>query len=340
MGLSKLYAMLNETDILPDGLLEAEATELLELLGKPTLIHLQGEQAEPLFISTLLHGNETTGFYAIQRLLKEYRDKPLPRSVSIFIGNVEAAAVAQRRLDQQPDYNRIWPGTHHDDCAEKDMMRTVSNIMYKRKPCASIDIHNNTGLNPHYACVNILNSHCIQLAGMFGSTVVYFTSPKGVQSAAFSDFCPSVVLECGQSGQADGVSHSTRYLQAVLNTKKLPSEHPAHIKLFHTVARVTVPEIFSLGTDESTDIHLSHELENMNFEQLGTGSVFASLNPASNAHIVVTNESREDVTTEFFEVENSRIVLRKNATLSMYTTNEKAIRQDCLCYLMEQIHIG
>jgi hypothetical protein len=38
--------MLNETDILPDGLLEANATELLDLLGTPTLIHLQGEKPE------------------------------------------------------------------------------------------------------------------------------------------------------------------------------------------------------------------------------------------------------------------------------------------------------
>ena len=332
--------MLNETDILPDGLLEAEATELLELLGSPTLIHLQGKKPEPLFISTLLHGNETTGFYAIQRLLKEHQDKPLPRSVTVFIGNVEAAAVEQRRLDQQPDYNRVWPGTHHDDCAETDMMKNVSNIMRKRKPFASIDIHNNTGYNPHYACVNILNPHCIQLAGMFGNTVVYFTSPKGVQSAAFSDFCPAVVLECGQSGQADGITHSIRFLQAVLNTEKLPSEHPQHINLFHTVARVTVPEMFSLGTDSNTDIHLNPELEKMNFEQLGKGSIFAGLNHETNAHLVVTNESNEDVTYEFFAIDNSKVVLKKNATLSMYTTNERAIRQDCLCYLMEQIHIG
>lgn len=332
--------MLNETDILPDGLLEAEPTDLLKLLGSPTLIHLQGEKKEPLFISTLLHGNETTGFYAIRNLLKEYKDAPLPRSVSIFIGNVEAAAAEQRRLDHQPDYNRIWPGGHHDDCAETDMMKTIYNIMRKRKTFASIDIHNNTGYNPHYACVNILNPHCIQLAGMFGNTVVYFTSPRGVQSAAFSDFCPAVVLECGQSGQADGVTHSTRYLQAVLNTDRLPSEHPEHINLFHTVARVTVPETFTLGTDQTTDIHLNPELEKMNFQQLGTGSIFAGLNPDSSAHLMVTNESSEDVTDEFFDIREARIVLKKNATLSMYTTNEKAIRQDCLCYLMEQIHIG
>ena len=161
-----------------------------------------------------------------------------------------------------------------------------------------------------------------------------------MQSAAFSDFCPAVVLECGQSGEADGVTHSVSFLQAVLNTEKLPSEHPDHTNLFHTVARVTVPEMFSLGTDSSTDIHLNAELEKMNFQQLGTGSIFAGLNPDSNARLVVTNESSEDVTGEFFETVEAKIVLKKNATLSMYTTNERAIRQDCLCYLMEQIHIG
>ena len=137
--------MLHETDTLPNGLLEANATELKQLLGSPTLIHLPGEKPEPLFICTLLHGNETTGFYAIQRLLKQYQNKPLPRAVSIFIGNVDAAAVAQRRLDQQPDYNRIWPGTHHDDCAETDMMKTIANIMNKRKTFASIVVNINAG---------------------------------------------------------------------------------------------------------------------------------------------------------------------------------------------------
>ena len=331
--------MLNETDSLPPGLLDAKAEQLLELLGAPTLIHLEGKNRQPLFISTLLHGNETTGLHAIQQLLQAYESRPLPRSISLFIGNVSAAAVNQRRLESQPDYNRIWPGSHHADCAETDMMKTVSNIMRRRKPFASIDIHNNTGRNPHYACVNILNPHCLQVAGMFGGTVVYFTSPKGVQSAAFSDFCPAVVLECGQSGEADGITHSGDFIQSVLELDKIPSDHPAHISLFHTVARIAVPEMFSLGDGGEADIHLSHELESRNFDQLDAGSVFAGIRSGSAAHLAVTNESNEDVSDEYLEIVGERVVLKKNVTLSMYTTDERAIRNDCLCYLMEQIHI-
>lgn len=62
---------------------------------------------EPLFVSMLLHGNETTGLLAVQRLLDKYRDQPLPRALSVFVGNVEAARLGLRRLEGQPDYNRI-----------------------------------------------------------------------------------------------------------------------------------------------------------------------------------------------------------------------------------------
>lgn len=331
--------MFNETHTLPEGLLEADTTELLSILKTPTLIHLEGDIKKPLFICTLLHGNETTGFYAIQKLLKTYKNKSLPRSISIFIGNVSAAAEDKRRLDSQADYNRIWPGTHHSDSAETDMMKTITNIMRKKKPFASIDIHNNTGLNPHYACINILNPKCLQLAGIFSNTIVHFTSPKGVQSSAFSDFCPSVVLECGQSGQKDGVTHSVEFLRSVLNLETISSDHPQHINMYHTVARVTIPEIFSFGIEKNSDIQLDINLEKSNFDEIKSGSIFANVKPGNDAHIVVTNESDENVTSEFFEIIDDKLILKKDITLSMYTTNERAIKQDCLCYLMEGIHI-
>jgi len=332
--------MLSQLDQLPAGLLQARVEDLHALLGMPTLIHLDGVNKQPLFVSTLLHGNETTGFYALQNVLQQYQEKPLPRALSIFIGNVEAAASGQRRLDQQPDYNRIWPGTHHSQCAETDVMATVTGIMRKRKPFASIDIHNNTGRNPHYACVNILNPHGLQLAAMFGKTTVYFTNPKGVQSTAFSDFCPAVVLECGQSSDSSGISHATGFLEKVLALETLSGSKPDNLRLFHTIARVTVPRQFSLGSDAETDIQLRTELENLNFCELDAGYNFAHIKPDSNAQLLVNNESDEDVTHEFLVKIDDTLVLQRKVTLSMYTHDECAIRQDCLCYLMEQLHLN
>jgi len=83
--------MLNEMNHFPEALLTAKADELSDILGAPTLFHLTGVNKQPLFICTLLHGNETTGFYAVKRLLKKYQNQTLPRSISLFIGNLAAA---------------------------------------------------------------------------------------------------------------------------------------------------------------------------------------------------------------------------------------------------------
>lgn len=335
--------MLNEINNIPEALLTAKANELYDILETPTLIHLEGVKPQPLFISTLLHGNETTGLYALQRLLRKYRHKPLPRSLSIFIGNIAAAKENQRHLDDQDDYNRIWPGSHHSDSAEKDMMQTVTNIMQKKKPFASIDIHNNTGKNPHYACINILNPHGLLLASKFSDIAVYFTSPKGVQSSAFSDFCPSIVLECGQSSDKAGEDHALNYLETILDIDELSSQRDDNLKLYHTIARVTVPKTVTIGVsinDTSSDLCLNEELEDKNFHQLQPGTVFATVNSAKENLINVTSESNEDITEEYTEISGNKIVLKKPVTLSMFTTSEKAIRQDCACYFMEELHIG
>jgi len=329
--------MLKELDDLPDGFFSAKAEELNSLLEKPTLIHLQGKNKQPLFISTLLHGNETTGFYAIQKLLRKYQQSNLPRSLSIFIGNVEAAAENQRRLERQVDFNRIWPGTHEHFLAEAHMMKKVTDIMKAKQPFASIDVHNNTGRNPHYGCINKLDINYLSLAGLFSNTVVYFTSPKGVQSSAFAEFCPSVTLECGQSGQMDGVDHAVRYLDTVLNLDEIASTVPDHINLFHTVARVFIPDGYSFGFSDDATINLHPEIEMYNFRELESGTSMASIEPESSAFLEAYDDDDREVGREYFEYSDCDIVLRKPVMPAMLTKNTTVIRQDCLCYLMERI---
>jgi succinylglutamate desuccinylase len=334
--------MLKEMNHIPDALLNAKADELCDILEAPTLFHLDGIKKQPLFISTLLHGNETTGLYAIQRLLKKYSNQPLPRAISLFIGNIAAAKENKRHLDEQDDYNRIWPGTHHSDSAEKDMMQTVTHIMKKKKPFASIDIHNNTGKNPHYACINILNPHGLVLAAKFSNIAVYFTNPKGVQSSAFSDFCPAIVLECGQSSDKAGEDHALQYLEKILALDELTSQR-TDLKLYHTIARVTIPKTVTLGSsihDVSCDIFLNDELEDKNFHQIQPGTVFATINSEKEKLILVSSESDEDITHEYTEIIDNKLLIKKPVTLSMFTTDESAIRQDCACYLMEELRIG
>jgi succinylglutamate desuccinylase len=328
---------------IPPGLLELEASELEAALGGPTLIHLTGRREPCLFISALMHGNEPVGWEAVRALLRHYQpgggEQPLPRSLSLFIGNVSAAARGVRHLDGQPDYNRIWPGCGDGDSPEHRMMGQVVDIVADRGVFASVDLHNNTGLNPHYACVNVIDDRFLHLATMFGRMVVYFIRPCGVQSIAMAQHCPAVTLECGKVGQAHGVEHAREYLEAVLHL----SEHPAHsvaehdIDLLHTVATVKVKQGVTFGFgDETADIRFLAELDHLNFRELPRGTTLGVQSPGLGLGLEIFNEQGLEVSEQYFALDEGELRLRTSVIPSMLTRDHAVIEQDCLCYLMER----
>lgn len=331
--------MLNIREDLPEALLKVDTHEIQEVLSGPTLIHLPGRRSEPLFVSTLLHGNENTGFLALQRLLRDYQGQELPRALTIFIGNVAAAKLGRRRLDDQPDYNRIWglPG----ETQEHQMMARILEIMAQRRVFASVDIHNNTGINPHYACINFLENSFYHLANLFSRTVVYFIRPEGVQSMAFGRICPAVTVECGHVGEKSGIDHAHEFLHACLNLSHIPDSQVSDqdLNLFHTVATVRVPSEFSFGFGkESADILFDSQLDHLNFCELSPGTHLADLGGAGGARLEVLDEQGRDVGEQFLNYQQGKILTRVPLMPSMFTLNREVIRQDCVGYLMERIH--
>ncbi len=312
--------------------------QINEVFPIPTLLHLDGRRKERVFVSVILHGNEDAGFLAIKKLFEKYKNHELPRALSVFFGNVKAAKFGQRLIDGQIDFNRVWPGTLLKDCPEAQMMAQITEIMGAQKLFASIDIHNNTGKNPHYACVNVLDFQSLQLARLFSSTIVFFQNPKGVQSMAFAQFCPSVALECGKTGFEAGAQHAFEFIDAVLHSVEIPNHalKPHEAGVYQTIARVQIPNETSFAfDDESKEISLLHEIEKFNFSQLDSGAVFAN---SSNGKIFDAYDDENCAISEkYFENKNGEIRLKEPMMPAMLTLDEKIIRQDCLCYLMEKI---
>lgn len=324
---------------LPEGLLESEANQLGDILSGPSLITLEGKSSEVLFISILLHGNEITGWEAVRSLLQKYRTQELPRTICLFIGNVTAAKSARRVLQGQRDFNRIWK---EGESAEHQLAREVLNHVSGLKLFAAIDVHNNTGKNPHYGCVNKLEPAFIHLATLFSRTVVYFIKPDSVMSMAMSAYCPAVTIECGQPGQARGTQHVLEYLEASLHLSHFP-EHTvaAHdVDLFHTVATVRVPEGTSIGfADTDADIELLPDIDRLNFNEIPAGTAFGKVNTQKEKVFNVVDEQGKDVSTRFFEIHDGWILTRRQLMPSMLTLKLEIIKQDCLCYLMERISL-
>lgn len=333
---------LTELDHLPPGLLERPASALHHALDGPTLIHLKGKNPQPLFVTVLQHGNEITGWEAVRRLLKShYEFDQLPRSLSILIGNIQAAKHRLRRLDDQLDFNRCWPGGKYDDSDVGKLFQQVTGRIRELVPIAAIDIHNNTGLNPHYAAINRIRPEFLRLASYFSSKVVYFKMPLGTQSLSLSKICPATTLECGQAGEVHGTDHSIGYLETLMNLDELSSApvDKNDVHLFHMVATVRVHDdaLFGFG-NVPTEVAFRENLDVLNFQELPEGISFGNIDGGPAQPLIATNVDGLDVTDQYFRFDRGQIETIRPTMPSMLTLDRRVIQQDCLCYLMERIH--
>ncbi|MCF6301307.1 MAG: peptidase M14 [Proteobacteria bacterium] len=335
--------MIKIIDFLPENILKLDANQLHTCVDDHTLMLLEGKIKRPLFISILQHGDETTGWDVLKIYLNNHLDK-LPRSLCIAFGNIQAAKFNIRQLDGQVDFNRRWPGLKipQDETAKK--MSEITDFVQNMQPFASVDIHNNSGKNPHYAGINLLRSEYINLASLFSDTIIHFTSPDGIQSGAFSAFCPSVTIECGMSGTADGIEQTNTFLENLMhlsNLKQVPgiAEHQQVLNIFSSVK--VRPEI-SLGftnddCQADIDFRLKHDLDHLNFHLIEENTSFGVIKEGGEMPLIVTDQIGEDITDRYFEINNQQVQLKKRVVPAMITQSIKAIRMDCLCYLMHPL---
>ncbi|MFK8012540.1 MAG: M14 family metallopeptidase [Marinicellaceae bacterium] len=337
--------MITQLNSLPEGLLELTADQLYTKVDNHTLIHLKGKIKRPVFISILQHGDEYTGWDALKDYLNNHQHV-LPRSLSILFGNIEAARYNVRQLDNQTDFNRAWPCHQNQDDPIAKTMQEVTDIMKLKEPFASVDIHNNSGRNPHYSGINCLDPQFINLASLFSDTMIYFTSPAGIQSGAFAKFCPSVTVECGLSGASDGTEQTHTFLELLLSQFDL-MQVPGileHQKVYKIIATVKVkPEIDISFEQKSHGLMLVKDLDVLNFRKVVAGESFGKisqdLDNAQTMPFIVTDQNNKDVTQQYFAIKDKTIVCASGFVPSMITQNIKAIRQDCLCYIMEKIDV-
>jgi hypothetical protein len=320
---------------IPTGLEELSARELADALGRPTLIRLAPRPGPPVFVSVLLHGNETTGWEAARRVLRRHRRTPLADPLDLFIGNVEAARLGRRRLDRQPDFNRIWADR---DGPEAVMAGKVLAHVRRRPPRLVLDVHNTSGSNPPYACCHRLHTEHLTLARSFSDTVVFVDRPQGMLGVTLAALAPTATLECGRPGDAAMEHRVADFIEQVLEDDLTPltggHDHP----LLQCAAVVRVPAHCRFGFhDGDADLQLMPRLDRYNFTTVAAGTPIARVRPGSAARLQALDAGGNDVWERFFSIDDGWLRARVDITPSLLTLDERIIRQDCLCYLMEPL---
>lgn len=222
------------------------------------------------------------------------------------------------------------------------MVRQILEQMRERNVFASIDIHNNTGRNPHYACVNRLATPFFQLATLFSRTVVYFLKPDSVLSLAFAELCPSVTVECGRASERSGTEHAREFIMNALALEAFTEESMDvhNLNVFHTVAVVKLRDGVSIGVDhDEADLDLLADVDRYNFHELQAGTPLARVRGERILPVQAFNEFGKDVAERYFEVRDSYLYNQVPVMPSMMTLDVDIVKQDCLCYLMERLDL-
>jgi len=332
---------LNITDQLPDAFLDIDYRNIKQIFETPTLIHLEGSKKTPLFISIMLHGNEFSGLMIMQEILRKYKDAhgyALPRSIWLFVGNVEAASLGLRRQDNELDFNRAWPGTPEPDNPTSKLISQVMQKITENDLFAAIDLHNNTGKNPPYGCITVVNEKNKYLSSFFNHIGMVFHIPKGVSTMAFEDICPAITLECSTPGNRLGIDKAVALIDDLMHMDHFPEKPlPSHdLQLVHNNAMLKIADNVNFGFEDeegSFDLTLVENFDRHNFTRLETSEVFART--TLDKPLIATADDGTDVTDALIHNDNGAISLKKSLMPAMITLDKRVIMQDCLCYLLE-----
>jgi hypothetical protein len=332
-------------DHIPSAFLSISHREIKELFDTPTLIHLKGEKQAALFISILLHGNEYSGLQIMQEILKKYQTTDgykLPRSIWLFIGNVDAAQMGVRLRDGQIDFNRAWPGTPEPNSDTAILIQEVMDRITQDELFASIDLHNNTGQNPPYGCISVVNEKNKYLSSFFNHIAMVFQSPKGVSTMAFDEICPAITLECSTPGNVPAIKRAFELIDDLMHMDHFPEKPlPAHdlqlVKNSATI-KINADVTFCFEDEEYSDtlgydLTLVKNFDHHNFTRLEKNEIFAYSKVAK--PFLVISPDDQDITEEIIQNDNGKISLKKALMPAMISMDKKIVLQDCLCYLLE-----
>jgi len=335
---------LNILNEIPDAFLDISYRDIKKVFDKPTLVHFKGDKSPALFVSILLHGNEFSGLEIMQEVLKKYKTTngyKLPRDLWLFIGNVDATELGLRALDGQIDFNRAWPGTPNPETDTAKLIQKVVDTISKDGLFASIDLHNNTGQNPYYGCISIVNEENKYLCTFFNHIGMVFTSPKGVSTMAFDTLCPAITLECSTPGNKPAKDKAFALVDDLMHMDHFPTKpvakHDLQLVKNSATVKINADVTFCFENDVNSipnmDLTVVKNFDHHNFTMLEKNEVFAY--SKVDKPLLVTSPEGEDITNEIIQNANGSISLKKALMPAMITMDKSIVLQDCLCYLLE-----
>lgn len=315
--------------------------DFLRRLGGPTAFVIPGRDPGRIrAVTTLIHGNEPSGLWAIRELL---RSKVVPETNLLCVIVSYRAATREpffthRTLPGERDLNRCFSGPFDDRSgrlatALLDLLQTVS-------PEAMIDIHNTSGSGPAYSVITRMGPIERHLASYFSDHVIQTDLRLGTIIEAVEGKFPAITVETG--GAEDEESHLCAFeglerfvLEASIDVAHLGQKkltvykHPIRVEL-----REGASVAYGPNRDPSVDVTLRADVDKHNFGLVLPPETLGWLGEKGMEALVVRDTAGRCHAEKFFSEREGKLVVLQPLHLFMLTTNAQIARDDCLFYVL------
>ncbi len=335
---------MNNTDLIPrwdtptQEDVGSTVEEFLQKLGGPTFLWFPGiDSTRTRAVSTLLHGNESSGVRALHRWIREGHQPHV--NVLCFIGSIGAALTdphfSHRCALSGKDLNRCFraPFEGWEGAVAQALLEELDRI----QPETLIDIHNTSGRSPAYGVTTRNGAMQETLAGIFCNHLIVTDLRLGTLMEATETAWPTVTIEVGgaQDPQAHKLAYRgfTQYALAKnlsnLSSAVTVAHHPIRVELQKgasmTYAAAPVAEV---------DLTLLPDIDRLNFGILSKEEPLGWIGPRGLEALWARNATGENLTSSLFSIDNGELRLAHPSRIMMATTNPDIAQSDCLFYIL------
>ena len=312
--------------------------EFLRKLGGPTFLWLPGlDTTRTRAVSTLLHGNESSGVRAVHRWIQEGHQPQV--NILCFIGSIGAALAeplySHRCAPNGKDLNRCFRPPFQG--LEGTIAQAMLKELHNTQPETLIDIHNTSGRSPAYGVTTQNGAVQEILAGIFCDNLVVTDLRLGTLMEATESSWPTVTIEVG--GAQDQQAHElafrgfTRYAWA----KNFP-ELSRPVTVTHHPIRVELQKGATVGYDSSpipdVDLTLTPDVDRLNFGTLAPHERLGWIGARGVEALWAKDATGQNLASRLFSVNNGELRLVHPSRLMMATTNAAIAQSDCLFYIL------
>ncbi len=287
-------------------------------------------------VTTLLHGNEPSGFHALRRYLAG-GDIPAVDLICV-LGGVRAAQIApafsHRFLPGGLDLNRCFREPFRGE--EGETARKILELLGSKRPECLVDLHNTSGEGPSYAVVTQPSAAHDAIASCFTDRLIVTDLRLGTLTEATTSRCPSVVVECGGARDAGSHEVALRGLRRFADTEHLEAASPERLETFEHPVRVELAQgchiAFSDHPVSEVEVVLKTDLDRFNFGVIPAETHLGWVGARGVEALQLRNARGAGPVDRFLTHRGDRLISAEAFRPLMITTRPDIAESDCLFY--------